>query len=606
MTSIFLLATALSAGNVEFDRRASEGAAQISARRAAAEIARKGPEAGTLAGAMLANPGAHAEKAASQEASRKLFDVQTKAAYEAACREILRGLSLPGNFSLPYLTNETARLNATFVRLFEDERKKAVHAQATNIVATIRPSEAEMETTPYQQLLERMTERIIKGQKNPVFEENKPYISQKIAAPIIGAGNHERNRQHHYLMIARCTSAAPSKLKQELTDKLKANVAENRAKAKDPQRTWGIFPSVFNTGLTNAVERRTMNRLISKITNTKKLEINPADVEKQMRERPLQHVKVADSEKAFSEAYAKKVLDPAFRAALTNDVSPNEQRELENFLRPRLEADTVKQAVSRIVRRDLLPVWKTVRETMTTNQFAKVWPSLADGTWFPDAEVTDETVMRDDYAMAVRYWRMIAGLQRLASADRGKVVFEETSLYADAKVAQAFNRARSAVGAQTRAVEKAHPVLLKEWRDAEKTPSLGEIVDRLTTTTEKAWEESREKVLWPDGEFPKNKDKQHVELFPSVQRKIELVAKAILQELTKPHTGTTHMPVDVPIEEQNEFAISVLRVGDKVEVRLLKNNLPVYERSMDAKRAPYDSAMKEVVDRLGRDFLKLR
>ena len=56
MLSAVFLAAALSSGNAEFDLAAREGAREIALRRAADEIAEKGPPAGALERAMLADP----------------------------------------------------------------------------------------------------------------------------------------------------------------------------------------------------------------------------------------------------------------------------------------------------------------------------------------------------------------------------------------------------------------------------------------------------------------------------------------------------------------------------------------------------------------------
>ncbi len=615
-----LLAAALSAGNVEFDRTAAEGAARIAVRRQAAELAAKGPGAGVLSGAMLADPGAYATRAAAEAKCRELFAEKTRQAFEAACREIRRRLELPEDFELAFTDADRANLAKTFPKVFEAERREAVAGQAKKILSEIRPSEADFESHPEDRLRAVMTELVAEGQSAPVFEENKIYISEKIVDPMIAGARAERRRQREYLMRARCEAAAPDRLAKELEAKLNENVAAGRAKGKDPWRAWGVFPSVVKEALPAAAERRTLDRLVSRV-ETLPFTVDAAAVEAEIAKNPAAHVKARESERKFSDVFAKDVLKRSLDAAV-QEAPPAERRELSDFLKERLTADSVNKAVERLVRREVMPKWKAAREAVAAKQIGNLWPSLANGTWYPSSSLADETAARSDYAAAVRDWRKVAGLRDLASADGGKPVLEETRGRVDAHVAQAFDRARNAIAAQNAIVEREHPAVLNELRAAGGRPKLRAIVERLTAVAEMKWRDARAATLWPDGKTPANADAQHRELFPSVRRKIELLAKAVLEELSEPSPAEKKpeekkpeepppeetpeaSPEETP-EEEFEFTVSVVRAGDRVEVKLLKGKTPVVERTLDAKMVPFGSAMKEVADRLGRDLLKLR
>ena len=106
---------------------------------------------------------------------------------------------------------------------------------------------------------------------------------------------------------------------------------------------------------------------------------------------------------------------------------------------------------------------------------------------------------------------------------------------------------------------------------------------------------------------PTNAEEQHVSLYPSVRRKIELVARKILEEMNipKPETPEESSEDSESEEELLEFTISVSKTASGVEVKLLKGKEPVVERTVDGKFAPFDGAMREVSKRLGKDLLKL-
>ena len=137
--------------------------------------------------------------------------------------------------------------------------------------------------------------------------------------------------------------------------------------------------------------------------------------------------------------------------------------------------------------------------------------------------------------------------------------------------------------------------------------------------TETKWEESRRATLWPDGKEPANADVQHAALFPSVRRKIELLAKSILEELNQPQpeekkpeepppeeTPPEDPAPEEPPEEELAFTLEISRKGAAVSLRLLQGETPVYEKTLGPELAPFGAAMKEVSDKLGRDLLKLK
>lgn len=263
-----------------------------------------------------------------------------------------------------------------------------------------------------------------------------------------------------------------------------------------------------------------------------------------------------------------------------------------------------------------MPKWKSARAEVAGRMAKTVWPELDNRTWTPPVELADELLARSDYRKAVASWREIGELSHLASAAKGRPIMEEASKKADEHVALAFELARSAIAAQNRIVERVQGGVLEAARSKKqsllsKAPVLSDIVAMLTSKTLEMWEESRLATLWPDGKVPENADEQHVELYPSVKRKIELVARKILEEINIPEPNDAKEkredPKDDPEEDEPlmEFTISVQNTSSGVEVKLLKGNTPVVERSVDRKFRQFDEAMREVSRRLGKDLLAL-
>ena len=612
-----MLAAALSAGNAEFDRTSAESAARISMNRFAAELSRTGPGKGVLYKAMMGDPARFADPAAAEAACRELYMKAARDAFAAERGRIFASLSIDSGLEIEMTDGDRRGIESTFPSAFAAERGDAVAEQARNLVAATRPSEAEFDSRDERDLREEMTRRIIEGQNTPVFAENLAYISENMVEPVMKSAKAERRRQQEYLSRARCEGMAPSRLAAEMEARLRSNVAERSAKTGAAE-SWGVFPSVVSNALPAAVERRTLERLASRIEDVR-LEVSVDDVARVISADPARHVKAADSEKCFATAYSARVL--AEGLALAVDAAPEDERaELKDYLTQRLQSETAAKAVDRIVRRDVMPKWRQARAEAARRLAEETWPSLADGTWYPPAALADETAARSDYADALKAWRDIDGLQELAKADGGRPVMEESSALADRRVAAAFDLARNAIAAQNAIVDSCHGEVLAASRAMKesfwtRTPDLKAIAAMLTRAVEERWAARRLDTLWPGGGEPPNAAQQHAELFPSVRRKIELLARVILEEMNDPEPRPENEPkpesdeaVDTSAESPEEsaaFTISIVKSGGKIETRLLKGKTPVAERTVDAKLQPFGAAMKELSDRLGRDLLRL-
>lgn len=610
MGKILLLAAALSAGNADFDRSAAEGAARITFARTRQELVTQGLPAGFLRSAMLTDPARFTVRSEAEHACRSLYVEEAQRRYRETCAQVRRDLALPESFAVDFTSAECGALEDKFPAVFAAERAQAVAEQAKGIVSETRPTEAEFEAKDEATLRKEMTARIAAEQKTPVFEENENYISEQIVEPVLARARAERKRQTDYLMRVRSEAAAPSKLTADLKSRLESNVAERRA--KEGADAWGIFPSVVATALPQAVERRTCDRLVREIENTS-LEVTPEGVLAVIMSNPERHIRAAESAKIFQKHYATRLVATALKGTV-DDAPAAEQDELRTFLTPRLESETMAKAAERTVKREVMPKWKAARAEVAERQARETWPTLADGAWYPAAELADETAARSDYAAAVKSWRTLAGMEALAGLRPN--LLEEAEALADDRVAAAFDRARNAIAAQNTIVDRAHPVLVEAFRKSGNgtpgnLPSLQLITDSLVKMTEEKWGETRVRTLWPEGNEPVNAAEQHAGIFPSVRRKIELLAKSILEELNTPEEKKPEEPPEEPEPEEPQpedapeevaFTISVVRRGASVEVKLLKGETPVYEKTVNGERAAFGAAMKEVADKLGSEL----
>ena len=666
-----LLAATLSSGNAEFDATARDGARAIAVSRAKAELSEKGPAPGALERAMLADPAAYEKPAEAERLCRGVFAAEAARQFAEKVRAIDDRLGIGSNkvgvesnrvgvgsnkvgvesnrvgvesnkvsathASNPTLTDPNPTLNDPnstlndpnltlivdrhFAAAFAAERKAAVEAQAKTIVSATRPTEADFDAKEDWELREQMLQGVLNERKAPVFTENRQFINERIVEPVIQDARREQKRQAEYLMRARSDAAAPSKLAAELKSRLEENVKERRAKAEDPSKSWGVFAGTFERAVGPAVERRTLSRLERRI-DAASLEVSAESIAKAIAENPAAHVKSGESEKLFRGTYAAQIEASSVDAAVA-EAPDGERAELREYLAARLGDERVRKSVESKLQKDVLPKWREARAEAAAKQAAETWPALEDGTWCPSPELADSVAAKSDYAKAVREWRGEKGMEALAGASGGRPLMEEAERRADSGVAAAFDVARNAIAAQNQIVDASHAAVLEESRRRRdefwtKTPDLKAIVGLLTGEVEKRWDESRVETLWPEeAKRPANASEQHRSLFPSVRRKIELLAKVILEEMNEPKPEEEKPPEEKPPEEtppeetpeeppeeEIELAISVKRSGGTIEVELKQGESTVESATVPAKKDDFENAMFKVTGAMSR-LLKL-
>ena len=613
-----LFAAALSAGNAEFDKTACEGAAEIAVGRVRAELAEKGPPSGSLEKAMLEGGAKFASRAEAKENCRGVYAAALERTFGEKVKDIRERLGLGESFQPKFQPAEDDKL---FEAAFETERTSACEKQAKGIAGAVKPSEPEVESKDEATLRKEMTAKVAAQQKSAVFEENLKYISETIVDPVIESAKKEMKRQREYLTRTKCEAYAPSALAKEIEANLRKNVAERQTKESDPSKVWGVFPKTLVEALPAAVEKRTLDRVAKNVDDVP-VTVDEESILKTITSDPAAHRKADESEKIFRGVFTAQVLEGALDH-VEKEAPAKDRKEFAEYVRAHAASPEIVRAVETRIRREVLPKWKAARAAAAKAEADRIWPTLADRTWYPDAELADGVAARSDYAAAVKAWRSAPELQELAKAGDGKPVMEETDADADRSVSAAFDLARNAIAAQNAIIGEVEPSVLGEAKDRKSsfwrsTPDLKAIVGMLTEAVEERWNEKRLATLWGDGDRPANADVQHAALFPSVKKRIELVARSILEEMEKPEPEPEKKPEpeekpedpsdsDQESDEQlMKFSIIVQREGDQVKVKLEQGKSTVAERSAKAKMSDYQGAMKYVSDKLGTDILKLK
>ena len=616
---MFFAALSLAAGSEEFDRTAAEGAARIVINQVKEDLQTKPFATDELKKFMLEN----SEKVSKRSEAEKLCrEIYIKAARERLKKEaeiifnrLSNGREVDKVFGEEFRKNsqtlngveEKRMTEGSFNKAFGEARKKACDEQAERLVLKIRPPMEEADKGNDAELRAFLTGRIAESQTKKVFEENIVYISQKIVTPIIENAKKEKRRQSEYVRRVRSDAMAPKTLSSDIAEKLVANVRERQLKEKNLAFGWDVFPSVTNVTLRNVVERRIEERLERSVLNVGFV-VREEDVEKLILSEKDAHRKSSESRRKFESVMADKLFDIAVDDYIT-DAQVHEREGLQDYLKGKRNSKDIVKTVDGRIKDVASPVWQKVRKQMAEKEFEKTWPELADRTWFPNAALADEICSRADFSSVVKNWRTHPELSVIA---KGKKVLEESDKKANDAMRDIFEVARTALVAQTKIVEDEMPGVLEkaiEKKESfwQRTPTLGDIVEMLTKETLSRWGDVREASLWKSkDDMPKNASEQHVELFPSVKRKIELVAKTVFEEMMKEKEERKDETEETPVEEEELCTISFEQRGSSITVKAEKGGKTIVERTAPLTAAGFEKAVKEVGEVVGRKVLRLK
>ena len=153
-------------------------------------------------------------------------------------------------------------------------------------------------------------------------------------------------------------------------------------------------------------------------------------------------------------------------------------------------------------------------------------------------------------------------------------------------------------------MDEVQPAILADSRERResffrRTPDLAAITARLTAATEEKWGERRLATLWPDGAMPANAEEQHADLFPSVRRKIELVARQILEEMEKPEEESKPEESDTEGEpEEMLIVISAKRTATGYELELKRGETTIATERVPQRKDDFIQGMKRLAEKL--------
>ena len=530
-----------------FDRSTACLTARLLLERVREDVLKEAQPAEALMSAMTNAPGTYVRTAEAREALRPVYRQAVEAQYAkeagAVLDKLAKGASREDAFGADFAQAAVllpadrvdAAVRRDYDRQFQTARKQACALQRNAIVTNLRPTEQEFETTDRQALKTKLSDRIIAGQTFPVFEENRPYVSNEIVEPMLRAAEAQRNEQRDWLQQSRLEHWTPVRMERELRDGLQTHSATvSKQRTEKGEIAYGLFPSVV-AGIPEVAQKRAAERLARTIRETR-IQTMPVDFLAVIEKNPGAHRTREDSLKAFrpalTETLQKQTLD-----RVPSLVPEPERAEFTAWANTCFaQHEETRKTVSEVVDHVLMPQVEAARKQCAEQQVKQLFPELVDGSWVPDAALVDAVCAQPDWHAAMRGWKEYAQLEDFARMVREQPLMEESEARVQVLLEQGFNRGRTARNRQHAIVDEVFPAIRDAYEKGEGMPEFKEIVQRYRTQVQDQWQEEAEDVLWQGvaaEQRPENFAAQFRALFRSTDERIELRARSLFDAVVK-------------------------------------------------------------------------
>ena len=566
------------------DRSAAELAATLAIDKLSTALAAAEPETAPLYSAMAADPGKYSDPAEAETQLRPLFTKGFSRKFSGEATRILSMLAGDAGVEKVFgpafarsATNASPAVVSRYVdenyaKAFKSARRRACREQAGRISAKVRPTEAEVDEMASEKLSELLVSRIAAAQTEPVFAENMKHISMSIVKPMLEDAFNQRDWQNSVVATAAAPGFAPSAIASNTLAIVRASVAKRKEAAEEPESVFGLFPSVVSKTVPERADARAAEILDGAAAATP-IALDFDTFAKAIAESPASHRTARESIKAFSPGLAGKLVATAV-ASVSASAPEAERAELKRFADGHFLTKKTADALAARVDRELAEGLKPLRAAFADIQLKDFWPTLVDGTWYPDEALVDFVAESNDFRKALSKWRRIDELADFAQAEKANPVLEETSGKLDAAIVAAFEPGNAARARQHGLVDELFGMIRKDV-DAGRLPKVVEkIVEVFTMRALDAWRMKRRDVL-PERFL---QEKRYAGLFPSTVRKIELLAKSLTEspeeqppvpEEPEPQPPEDPKPPPETLEEiQLDCAITFTRTHDEIQAEI--------------------------------------
>lgn len=461
---------------------------------------------------MEKNKEAHAKKDASRETLLKNAEGDIQSWYKTESSTLLKRLdsTKPENVDSWFSNNEEndflkcpdavvkESLSKNFDSAFDKARENACKNQWNRLTTDVYPNENELDTIEESKLKDVLTDRLLKKQAEPVFEENKSLIETNIIPNIIQDARTQRDQQKG----AVTKSSGGDKLTpEEIGKQIQSDVDEylqafqkERAEKKVPGKVYGIFPSV-----SKLIPTRSSDLAAEKFS--KAIDRMKCEVSKEWVKQQITGDLKAHSEKAKSQEILASSLVGSITNQLVDAHSGKVPQELKNdfqkFLRSLLEKDEYKNAISQLIERGLSQPFDSARNELSDEQFKSSFKPLAEETWKPDTAMIDDNY--NTIRIVIDEPLALPGIS--SSRFNDSELLEETKNKVLETEKALVTKGLSAMRNQMRIVETLAEKLetaLKDSSTVATLPSEEELIKALTDSVVSDWKKDELSAAYPD------------------------------------------------------------------------------------------------------------
>ncbi len=445
-------------------------------------------------------------------------------------------------------------LSKKFPSVFKKIRKNLCARQWKRLELDCYPTEVEFDKTSPAQLKKILTKRLVKRQKEVLYQENIQRLGRDFISKVISDANRQRRNQlQHVRKSTGGTAIAPDNIGEnirlELTTIQKKQAANFKPRPGMPNKTYGTFPSVAGI-IPGRAEKVAVAKFINWVKK-RQFPVSSGKVEKIILKDPAGH-----QEPGKSFATCNRILTPELQKQAVGNyagkLSGKSKAALETLLIKEIQTNNqAKKVMNTVVERSLRQPFIESRKKISELQFDNNFQPLVSRIWRADDQ-TIEKYFRKPGIVHLKNPLNLPGI-RNRKTDNKKLLLETGAKVSDS-VDDLLHEGRQALSAQMTIVEvvqdeiqgKIQPKKIQpesgffgrmlEYLSLKNKPPLLLVLppeDKLLAeydgkVTDK-WRESRIATLWGNpANAPENRETKYLELFPKVKANIRMRVRAML------------------------------------------------------------------------------
>ena len=520
---LLLLLLPLSAHTQQADRKLNAEARNLSARLLLGELNRefstRPVDADLLYRTMREQPRRCTRREDALQLTRTAWQNALREQYRRRAAELLKDLHLDSTAELP---DAVARRNLAerFPAAFDQARKQLCREEQERLREEIYPSEQEVEAHSDPELLKLLTERFNARREIPLLEENLPFLQRERLTPVIRDARRQAARQ---LELVAALVPPPGAEAPQLAALYREQLNRELKKlqpAPGCTKVYGWFPAT-ERALQARVAAFPQEQLERELREANLAIPSPADFRNQLERNPAASRTPEQGRQQAESAWCAQALTDVLKTSRSklNRAAAEAHPPVGKILRERFH-------------NEVEPNYRQGRQQAVAEEWSDRFPTLADGSWLPDAEAVENAYLRDQIPKPETWFPILPE------------VFSENAEAARKAVADAFREGSAALALQLETVNQLYDRLLRELRAQQAAgDSFGARLaawfgfEESELSPEQVEELYTRRVLQTYRETPAAA--RRPELFPAAEREIQIKTRALLMELAKPRPAVT-------------------------------------------------------------------